>query len=150
MQPKGKLVHCKGHEPIFIQPSFKQPWADVWINWAAKPGRKRMRCGPTLVSLPSAKQDLELTKRCADENPSLDYAEDLEREEIIVTVLEAGAEIHCDKSLSGIPQITTSKDYIDRAEAERMLRFYLEQEHKLSVVRFKWHRPTHGLIVMPM
>lgn len=149
MHPKGKLIHCRGHEPIFGDPLFKQPWTDVWIYWSCKPGRRTEHIGPTLVSLPSAKQDLEITEACASKYPNLDYTADLARERTVIQALEAGAEMHYEAN-SHIPQITTSKDYIDRAEAERMLRFYLKEEHNLPVVRFKWHRPTRGLIVYPM
>lgn len=149
MAPKGKLIHCHGCEPLFVSKEYRQPWADVWLSWTSKPGRTKMKYAPCLVSKPSAEQDLMITEDCARLHPDLNYKDDLARERRVLSALTALDSIHIEEFANKhMPEIATSREYIDRREAERMLRYYFETMHRMPLVRFKWHRPHH--VVIPM
>src|SRR5512135_1502729 len=144
---KGKVVHCFGHDHLFVDAKCEQPWSVVWIRWTSKPGRKKRRFGPTLISKPDAQRDLDITEKCAAENPDLDYTEDLRRERALLAAISNGEDLYIDTENWYVPTIATGKDGINRFEAERMLRHYLSTVHNIKLVRFKWHRPH--IIVIP-
>jgi len=136
-----KHVRAICHEPIAIRPDFKQPWADVWIRYKAAPGRKVYEYGPTLVTKPDAERDFEISKTCQAEHPELDFSSDIAESERVMAFFANGGDILIGNDWEhGTPTIYTAKDYIDRPEAERMLRALMLHLGFRSI-KLKWNKP---------
>lgn len=148
MPQKRVLVVC--HEPIAIDPTSRQGWADVWIRFKAKPGRSVYRWAPTLVSRSDLVRDLELTRKVQTENPDLDFVEEVRDLEAALERLKTEPRFvddHPDLLSRGIPTIYTAADTLDRREAEAMLDVLLARLGQRNA-RYHWKRP--GFVVIPV
>lgn len=163
--PKRVLVRC--YEPIAVDPTYRQPWGDVWIRFKAKPGRRVYTFGPTLISRPEVERDLEMHRRMQDPEEAkeldawmeemglrlptdsaepLDWSDKIAQDEALLTRLDREDLIVETLNDPGIPNLYTPAEFIDRAEAERMLASWMAgMGHRQ--VKFKWLRPE--LIVIP-
>lgn len=147
----GKLVKCKGHGPLqnWGWPDLLVGWEDVWISWSCKPGRKTAYRGPTLIGMVDLKSEIyfhgELVKEYPEE-PS--YQEDLDSLLSAKEQLLAGKPFVVEGGNKNCDSIYTAKDWINRAEAEKMLAYYLRETEGMKDVRFKWVRAKR--LVMPM
>ena len=141
-----KKIVCKCHEPIGISKKYKQPWSDVYISWTDKPGRKKYRLAPCLVSKPFAEADLKTNLEIQEKYKSLDFQTDIDECRSAIDWLE-NFDICVHNPNNSFPNIYTSKDYIDRHEAEKMIaelmKFYGYQN-----IKCKWKRVK--LFVIPM
>jgi len=106
------LVTIECHEPMGRDRLVRQPWSDVSATFISEPGGTTYRFEPTLVSRARLEQDLIHQKHKLDK---------------ILKSLNEGAEFYVDARSpeDSIPDIYTRKDYIDQAEAERMLVYFL-------------------------
>lgn len=135
-----KHVRTWCHGPIAVAPLYRQPWADVWLRFRGRPGRKVYTYGPTLISKPELHGALRFQRDL--DPPDLKEIAKLER---------AAARIETRDLLivpdpGRCPDIYTAADYIDRREAERMLQF-LMTSLGFGRTRFVWARPR--LIIDP-
>jgi hypothetical protein len=137
---EGKLVRCKCHEPIGLSREACQPWADVWIRFTAKPGRKARGYGPTLIAMPSLLSDLECAERAGDQQEVAEL-------KTIIALLEKWEVVIGNDWGYGTPSIYTRSDYINRQVAETMLREMMAWLG-YKKARFKWERPK--LVVCPV
>ena len=148
---RGKLIVCSGHGPLQVNGKHKVPWEDVWIEWTGKPGRKKMRFGPTLVGYAELLDQIDFEKEMVAEYPDVEeYKRDLldyeHAAKTLAVIYETCAII--DPKYRTTPNIYTSKRMIDRAEAEKMLGYYLRNYHGIERPRFKWKRARY--VVDPM
>ena len=146
---RPKLIHCSGRDPVSVGREYRVPWCDVWIRWAGR-GREVVRLGPTLKTLNEVKADLIMDEECHVEHPDLNFTDDIERNRKMIAAAERDGFAHDAPHPHGIPNIVTARGYIDRAEAERMLRWFLADAYGFRSVRFKWKRVKMSHCVMPM
>lgn len=148
--PKKIIVKC--HGPISINSEYQSPWEDVWLSWTDKPRRTKYYCGPTLICKPTLESDLKISLECkkdyADNNYDLQNGFDKEIEEYTnaLAILEH-IDIHIPIFNDDIPNIYTSKDYIDRQEAERMIA-ELMKVYGYDDIVCKWKRSK--FVIIPM
>jgi hypothetical protein len=135
----AKLITVRCYDPIAVDKTYRQPWSDLWISFTSKPGRRRYAFAPTLVSLPALKQDLQMA---LDVNDAAEAA-DCER---IMQLLNEDDGLDIERGANeDQPTIYTSREYIDRAEAQRMISYFLGTLGYANC-RFKWLRPKIVLI----
>jgi hypothetical protein len=98
---------------------------------------------PTLLSRRALLRDLELLRGPRSAPRPTDAAR-LAASEQAMAALDSGATVHVDRESPDdpIPTIYTNSDYIDRAEAERMITFHLAALGVLDP-RYEWIWPPH-------
>jgi len=135
----AKLITVRSYDPIATDREYRQPWSDVWISFTGKPGRKRCKFGPTLVALPALIQDVELARSSGD------VAETRDCERILRVLSRSNYYVEARSSEAGFPSIYTSRKYIDRAEAERMIAHFMSTLG-VAACRCKWLRPKFTMV----
>ena len=165
-----KKVRCLNSEPISLYPEYQQGWSDTWIQFKTRPGKREYRAptlisaGSIKREIEGNKWGLkyysseEAKKEFADpsSNPTwrevfseitaqdmIDHCvEDLAKNEAdLAKTLKEGIWIDANEGKNkNIPNIYTSAEYIDRKEAEKMLRFYMKSLGYKNV-SFRWKRP---------
>ena len=139
--PKQIKVRCYG--PITVDPDYPSLWEDVYLSWTQKPGRKRMEIAPCLVSKTDLISDL-LTHKNMQEDGAADFSEDIERLEKALSTIENGHYYIYDKD-NPLTDMCTPKEYIDKKEAEKMIRLIMI-EYGYDNVKLKWERPKMVII----
>jgi len=124
------IVNCFG--PIAFGQDYQSPWEDVWLQWTTKPGRRKIRWAPCLVSRSYANAAQEF-------DPDY-YSQPLQA--------VASGDIFIVDPKSETTEIFTPADYVDRAEAERMITTLVTAISGPQPVRFKWKRPK--LFIQPV
>ena len=134
-----KRVRVSCHEPIAVAPEYKQAWSDAYISFKSRPGRTVRHYGPTLCSRTDLERSLEIERSLIRANPK--YVQDykIRLETALRGIDEGGVYIERTDD-EGLPTLYTSAEWIDRAEAERMLRV-LMASLGYSSVRFQWQKP---------
>jgi hypothetical protein len=153
---KQKRVRCFGHGPLNLGPHYTVGWEDVWLRWVSKPGKTIHRAGPCLMSRGDALGSLEEAKWTLTQDDLMVkygdiYREDLEDCQAIVDRLNTERFVLDDHHASNdpmMPNIYTQADDIDRAEAERMLAWWLERVCGVTRPKFQWKR-VEGPIIFP-
>jgi hypothetical protein len=143
-----KLIKLYSGEPIGQDKTYRQPWSDVSVSFTGKPARKKYRFEPTLISRPSLERDIMIERHDLTTHPESDRSK-LEHLENVLQLLQSGSEFHivADGVDDPVPVIYSNSDYIDRSEAEKLLRHYLKTLG-FDAVRYKWSRP--GAIAYPI
>ncbi|MCA1566936.1 MAG: hypothetical protein LC803_15075 [Acidobacteria bacterium] len=143
--PKHVIIRC--YDPIARHKFARQPWSDVWLSFTAKPGRKKYRFAPTLVSKVALEGDLRSAREQQAKEAASDYAREIEIAENVLTFFANGGDYFVDAKSSDkyTPTIYTSRPYIDRAEAEVMLRKFMRTLGYLDVT-YKWLKPKFLMI----
>lgn len=137
---KRKRVRVTCHSPFAVYPEAEEPWTDVWLAWKERPGRACRRAGPTLCGRSNLEWDMEATASCIEKHGPEGFDEDRDYERRILAAIEADGIATLDTE--NCPNIYTSRPYIDRAEAERMLAWWLARSHGIHNPRFDWRRPS--------
>jgi hypothetical protein len=143
-----KRIRVICHEPIAVSRQARQRWADVYLRFTTKPGRRIVRLGPTLMARADLLNSIESAQRMLSAEPharhASDHAEWIRENEALLERLareprfvETGDAAH----RHGIPNVYTRAMWIDRAEAEAMLRVVL-RDYGITACRFDWRRPT--------
>jgi hypothetical protein len=165
----AKTVRCMTSEPISLDPHYRQYWADVWIQFKTGPNNRHYHA-PTLISLGDIQKEIdsniwgleyyknpETVKEYNEANQKHGReifkditAEDMyqhcvddkvKNENLLEKTLKKGMWIDPNYGKNkNIPSIYTSNEYIDRFEAERMLRLYMNSLGYKNV-KFRWKRP---------
>ena len=125
-------------------PGYRQPWADVWVTFSGKPGRRRYEFAPTLLSRPEL--DLDLSNAKDEANSSSEYSGHIARLEKIVAVLRS-QRVYVDPAYPNpyYPNVYTAAPWIDRSEAEAMLAYFL-RALGIPRVKFAWQKQQGPLI----
>lgn len=120
----------------------RQPWSGVSVSFIREPGGKTYEFEPTLVSRARLEQDLNFEQEYQRKHPEQDSSATIERLEKIVEAFNDGGEFYIDSESPEdlIPEIYTSRAYIDQAEAERMLVHFLRTQG-VTDVGFQWVWP---------
>lgn len=140
---KRVLVRC--YEPIAVDRDYRQPWSDVWIRYKARPGRQVYGFAPTLISrhewmfnLQEAQDEARTSKKAQTEVKRL--------ESVVARLQTSAVYVEIDGPDSG-PTVYSAAEWIDRREAETMLRAFMALRGFLRI-KFLWSRPR--LIVQPV
>lgn len=137
-----KRVRVTNDEPMAVEPDWPQAWADVYIRFKVRPGRRERFLGPTLYSRPElratiasdrARGDLRDVDRLVAVDSRLDW------EGIVLSPVPDAPDI---------PDIYTTADAITRAEANRMLAV-LMRELGYGRCKFAWRRLPNRFVVTP-
>ena len=80
-------VYIYNHEPIGVCPVSEQYWSDVWLTYTQKPGRRKKRIAPTLISITELARDLEIDEEIQKKNPDLDLKDQISRTKEILDYL---------------------------------------------------------------
>jgi hypothetical protein len=120
----------------------RQPWSDVSVTFIREPGGKTYRYEPTLISRKCLEQDLTLARKSGQSRPAKDNSTTLDRLERITRIFDSGARFHIESRSPDelTPEIYTSNDFIDQAEAEKMLVHFLRTQG-LTDPGFQWIWP---------
>ena len=136
-----KLVTIRCDEPIAVDEQYRQPWSDVLISFDDEAIGKKLKFDFTLISLPTLERDIVAERKHLQEHPERDTTT-ITRLEKIKEALKNGARFYIDAKSPDYttPTLYTRMEYIDRAETERMLLFFLKILG-LTEVQFEWLRP---------
>jgi hypothetical protein len=120
----------------------RQPWSDVRISFVAEPGGQTIEFEPTLVSHARLERDLDFERDYQRKHPREDGSTTIERLATLVEHFNNGAEFYVDNKSTDdkIPEIYTRHEFIDQAEAERMLAHFLGTRG-IKDVGFQWIWP---------
>jgi hypothetical protein len=145
MHKLGKKITCHCHGPIAVGKQYKSLWEDVWLTWTEKPGRKKKTIGPTLISKTDILREIEFEKEFLEEYP--EHKDTSILEELETALREVGVnEYHIIRRKDNdLPSVYTNAEYIDRKEAEIMIRV-LMIDYGYNNIRLKWKRP-HTVII---
>ena len=143
--PKHVTIRC--YDPIARYKFARQPWSDVWLSFTAKPGRKKYRFAPALVSKVALEGDLRFAQELQAKDATSDYAKDIEIAEKVLTLFANGGEhfVDVESSEEYTPTIYTARPYIDRLEAEVMLGKFMRMLGYADVT-YKWLKPKFLMI----
>ncbi len=130
-----------------IDEQYRQPWSDTLISFEDEASGKKLKFDFTLISQATLERDIMMEREYIHKRTEREPAI-ITRLEKIMEELKNGARfyINAKSPEDTTPTIYTSERYIDRAETERMLRFFLKTRG-LTQVRFEWIRPE--FIVTP-
>jgi len=142
----SKKITVKCHGPIAANRKYKSLWEDVWLSWTGKPGRTKYYSAPCLIGKLNAEDDHELNLDCVKKYPETDWDDEIAQSKSAIEAISRG-EIYIDDPKSDIPNVYTSKDLIDRKEAELMIAEVMKL-HGFKEIRYKWIRPK--IVVIPM
>jgi hypothetical protein len=139
--PPRKRIDVEGWGPLAAGPHHPTTWDDVWISWKGRPGRPRTTLAPTLVGF----DEFESQEAIARADPL--YADEAAGHVRIRQQLETAPYVIDDIEP---PNIYARKATIDRAEAERMLAFLLEQRYGIRNPKFRWKSRARGWRLTPV
>ena len=136
------LITIECWEPMGRDRSVRQPWSDVRISFVAEPGGETIEFEPTLVSHARLERDLNFEREHQRKHPEQTDSETIKRLAPIVEHFNNGAEFYIDSDSADdkVPEIYTSREFIDQAEAERMLVHFLGTQG-IKDVGFQWIWP---------
>lgn len=136
--PKQKRVICRSHGAIAAGPQYHTHWEDVWLTWKGKPGRRIYRAAPMIATRADLEAELWIDRDVQKKHPEHDYSDDIRLAEELLSKLDAApfARDNWD-----CPNVYTNAEAIDRAEAERMLAWFLEDAHGVRNPKFAWKKP---------
>ena len=153
-----KTVRVECFEPLAVDRDARQTWADLWIRFKAKPGRRVVRLALTLISRIDLEQ--QVRRESADAQLSTDgarrageVAAQTRPSALLAAVLREGVALDL-VTPPGLPRgyrlltIYTAASLLHRAEAERMIRHLLEVDCGIRRCRLHWQRPKQ--LVIPL
>ena len=131
MKPKT-IVFDTYHLPNREQ---KTLWADVWVSFTAKPGRKRISFGPTL----SSKTDVQRSLECEERYRKAKRKRDAEIDSL--KALLASDSIQIDERFNqNIPTLYWPGEWITRESEETLIAHWLKTRFGFQKIRAKWKR----------
>ncbi len=154
---KQKRVRCFGHSPLNLGPHYTVSWDDVWLRWVSKPGKTIQRLGPCLCSLTDAMAEIDENTWVLTHAPDLVakygreyYQEELNSARDLVRRIKDEGLICVAKSTDDrLPILYTSARVIDRAEAERMLAWWLSVAYGVKRPKFQWKKVVKEDVIWP-
>lgn len=143
-QRKHIQVFCHGN--LGVSQTAKSPWEDCWLRWKGKPGRKVYHASPCLMSVAEVHHDLQMHAeiRATHNEPEWYLDEDADGRALL-DMLQV--EPYACRGTGARLMIVTPANGFDRAEAERMMSWWLDWEHHIRNVKFVWNKPE--IIVQP-
>jgi hypothetical protein len=137
-----KVVRCFGHGVIHAGPHYQTHWQDVWLRWKGKPGQKVYRAAPCIVTRADLEADLVTDEVWAANYPEghsfkENCKKQVEYTKRMLAILDTQPFARDDYDC---PNVYTNAEFIDRAEAERMLAWYLLDAHGVKNPKFDWEK----------
>jgi hypothetical protein len=134
---KRKIVYVMSHGPLSFSNSVEIGWEDVWLRTHS--GRHPLKLAPCLVSREHLRSDLAMTEKIVGDDTAQSQGAHIESAEELRAVLrqldERGYVIDREPKIMrrsghpgrefGLANVYTSRAWINRAEAERMIDVYL-------------------------
>lgn len=138
-----KRVRVFGHGVLHAGPQYKTAWEDVWLWWKGKPGRRTYRLGPCVSSkadiLGQIDSSREFIAKFPDTPHMKTFVEEIQEGEEILRQLEASPDGLWEDGRVGIPNVYTTKMWLDRAEVNRMLTWLLARRYGITnPPKFVW------------
>lgn len=145
--PKKITVSCCGPIALGKRNNYEVPWEDVYLSWSGKPKGKKYRIAPVIVSKTDAEHEYKLLKELQEENPDYDFSEEINILENALKHIKEYNQIYIHDPNDPLCAIYTPKEYIDRKEAERMIRELMVNHYGFNEIICKWKRPR--LVILP-
>ncbi|MBN1569114.1 MAG: hypothetical protein JXA73_14790 [Acidobacteria bacterium] len=143
--PKKIRVSCYG--PIAVSRRYRSPWEDVFLSWTGKPGRRKYHLMLSLISRKVAERDHQEDTMSPVQSHDAKSSDLMRQSGPDIEAIALG-KIHVIMNGSdNLPDVYTPKEYIDRAEAERMIAVVMRL-HGFDSIRCKWKRPK--FIITPV
>lgn len=149
---KQKRVHVVTHGPLAVYPTAEIGWEDVWLRVSS--GRRTLRLAPCLVSRKHLCSDIHLTKKSVHEtNEFGEHARAalIELNDMLTQIDAHGFAVDQKPKTTrrgrdpgrefAVANLYTRADWINKAEAERMIAFYLATLGLRNCV-YKWKTPS--------
>ena len=127
MKRKGKLIHLISHHLPNNHDAVR--WADVWLEFTSKPGRRVVHLGPCIVGSEDVKDNAKWDQECG-RKVSAETHQALQGNSIMV--FKEGPE--------DMPEIYHPAPLISRKEAEEAITFWLRSRLNYELFRFRWKR----------
>lgn len=138
-----KQVRVSCHGPIAFSKHYKVSWEDVWLRWKTKPTKTHYKA-PTLMSRSDLETELEINQLCMEDTEWNNTPYFINEKQKLLNILNHLA-VESDLYFDG-DDIYTSKESIDRDEAERMIREYMKRQG-FSHVNLKWRKPSRPCVI---
>jgi|SRR5271170_5128329 len=134
---KRKVVRVKSHGPLSYSKNVEIGWEDVWLRLHS--GRRPLKLAPCLVSREHLRSDIALADKIAKDPEAQTREEHAKEAAELRALLEkldgAGYVVDHDPKTTrrggepgrdfALANVYTKSSWIDRAEAERMIEYYL-------------------------
>lgn len=134
-----KRIYCSCHGAIAAGPQYRTHWEDIWLKWQAKPGRQWYYAAPMVGTRADLEAESWLSIEVQRKHPEHDYREDITYNERMLAALDSAPFA---RDTHECPNVYTNAKYIDRAEAERMLTWFLLDAHGIANPKFVWKKAT--------
>jgi hypothetical protein len=135
---KQKRVLCYSHGALAAGPHYQTHWEDVWLKWSGKPGQRIYRAAPMIATRADLEAELWINRESQRKRPEHDYGDEIRSDEALLAELDRGPYARNDWDC---PSVYTNAAAIDRAEAERMLAWFMESAHGVRNPKFVWIKP---------
>ena len=144
---RRKVIRCICSSAIAVWRDAEEPWADVWVRWKTRPGRRCEMYGPTLMARADVEGEIQTAQHALD-HPHADDPDWGPLFERIKTEAEArlrrlstdGQEYDTDPH-DPVPNLWTNAPWLTRATAEQLLAAWLADVHGISNPKFEWDHP---------
>lgn len=146
---KRIMVMC--HGPLGVKSgsrdSYHVTWDDVWLRWTGKPGRRVYRAAPCLMTVREVEADMYLNEEVRRTSNEPTWYRDQDADYTTALKMVQGEGYGCVR-FGAAPSIVTPALVIDRAEAERMLTWWLDHAHGIRNPKFSWVKTKY--VIVPM
>lgn len=143
--PSQKRVRLFCHGALSAGPQYQTHWEDVWLRWKGKPGRKLYYAGPCLCTRADLESHLVIDRDLVRQYPGGWHDKNVAVSETLLAILDRQAFAVDDYDC---PNVYTNADFIDRAEAERMLVWFLKERHGVTNPKFVWQKNKDKFFIM--
>lgn len=109
----------------------KTLWADVYISFTTKPGRKKVSLGPCLICKKDVERSLEAEEK---------FGKDKEEIEALKALLAGNCIEIEEKPHADMPNIYYPGEWITRESAEILIAHWLKIRFGFQKIRAKWKR----------
>lgn len=156
-RPTTKEIRLICHEPMSIDPTAAQAWADVYVEYRCRPGR-RVNLGPTLSGRADLEGMLRMNARLLARLGPVGHAsmralieEDMAQDRARLARLAAGETLIIDSEgpEDAIPTLYTAAPLVTRRESERMITGLLRARGLTAPLRFRWAKNRSGFVATP-
>lgn len=154
----NKRVLIKSFSGLAVDPNYTVGWEDIYLelHW---PKRHKLYLAPTFMTRDDLVHDIKIQFQLAEENKKKEWAIKCEEHgKFLQGVLEqldrdgmaVDAKLDCkalarsksgDRNQFALSGVYTAKEWINRAEAERMITYYLGL-FGVKDAKYTWIRPS--------
>jgi hypothetical protein len=150
-QRKHIRVHCYG--PIAVSKDYESSWEDIWLRWKDRPGHAR-KAMVTICGRANLENDIDIQRECLADatRDKKDYAHEFSAE--LATLRGVLDKLTTPESIAvypreaedNCPDLYCGREMLTRADAERVMAWWLEKKHGVRNVKFCWRRPRYMVV----